>query len=147
MVAEMVGKEGGVMLEPIAFSAGQVELGKEQGDYLSKLTALLQERPNIVLNICGGVSEQDRAALLAAEQAAASDAAVAKSKEKAHESQQTPTKKVQITNEQLLTLASERTDLIKEWLIGQGIEASRLFTCHPDMEGAEKQPPQVELSL
>jgi hypothetical protein len=139
MAVEMVGESGGaVNLQPIEFAAGESQLGNEYEEYLGKIAKLMQERPKIVLNICGVASEQDRQALQ--QPTAEAD------KEPPPDRSQQPAP-VEIGNDKLLNLAIERGNLVKEQLIGLGVDAKRLFTCHPEMEGADKQPPQVKLSL
>lgn len=139
MVAEMVGQPGSVNLEPVVFSAAETRLSDEHQQYLNKIAALLQERPNIELNICGLASEADRQALLAKQQQTEQGTAKQKTA--------SATEVVSVTNEQLLELANERSRLIKELLIGQGIDAGRLFSCHPNMEAAETNPAQVLLTI
>jgi len=138
IVAEMVGQPGSVNLEPVLFSAAETHLSNEHQQYLGKIAALLQERPNIELNICGLVSETDRLALMAAQQ---TEKAATKPETQAE------TAPASITNEQLLALASERMEQVKERLIELGIDAGRLFSCHPNMEGAKTNPTQVMLTI
>ncbi len=138
IIAEMASQPGTVNLEPIVFSTPDTQLNDEQQQYLSKIAALLQERPKIELNICGLASETDRLALMATQQ---TEAGTAK--------QDAPPEKevVTVTNEQLLELANQRNLLIKERLIEQGVDAGRLFSCHPNIEGIEKNPAQVVLTI
>ncbi len=138
MVAELVGQPGSVNLEPLVFAAAETRLSDEHQQYLNKIAALLQERPNIELNICGLASETDRQALLATQQT---------EEDTAKQEAPSETEVVSVTNEQLLELASERSRLIKELLIEQGIDAGRLFSCHPNMEAAETNPAQVLLTI
>ena len=143
MVAEMVGEAGSaVSLQPIVYVAAEAQLNAEHEEYLGKIAALLQERPGIVLNICGVASEQDRVALLADLQAATSST---DNESTSEQKQQAPP--VEVKNDQLLGLADQRGKQIKERLVSMGVDAGRLFVCHPDMEGAATHPPQVKLSL
>jgi len=135
-VVDMVSKATETRFEPLPFIAGSAELTSDNKDYLNKLAALMQERPKLVLNICGRASEQDRSALLQQAQV------------NTH-GQQTEKNAVvpEVTNEQLLQLATERTNRSKDWLINAKVDADRLFTCYSDMEDVEKNAPIVDLSL
>lgn len=144
MAAEYLGKSGGVRLEPMDFVAGSTDLKTDQREYLDKLAALLQERPEISLNICGQVSEQDRQALIAAQTEPQSEAAPAPAEDKEGGEAPAP---VEVPNDQLLALARQRGEWVKQQLIQRGVEGGRLFGCQPSIEGADKNAPQVKLFL
>ena len=135
-VADMVGKATETRFEPLSFTAGSAELSGDNKDYLSKIAALMQERPKLTLNICGRASQQDRNAIMQHSQTNIDE-------------QQTADNRAapQVTNEQLRQLATERTKRSKDWLVNTGVDSARLFTCYPDMEGVEKNAPIVDLSL
>ena len=134
-VVEMIGKPGSINLDPVVFTGAETQLSDEQQQYLNKIAALLQERPNTELNICGLASETDRLALMATQQP------------EDDQKQQEQAETINITNEQLLELAKQRGQLIKQQLISEGVDAGRLFSCHPNMEGAETNPAQVLLTI
>lgn len=135
-VVDMVSKATETRFEPLQFTAGSAELTDDNKDYLNKLATLMQERPKLALNICGRSSEQDRNAILQQRQANT-------------DGQQTEKNTVipEVTNAQLLQLATERTNRSKDWLIKSGVKSDRLFACYSDMEGVEKNAPIVDLSL
>ncbi len=135
-VVNMVSKATETRFEPLQFTAGSAKLTGDNKDYLNKLAALMRERPTLMLNLCGRVSEQDRSAILQQSQANT-------------DGQQTEKNAVtpEMTNEQLLQLATERTSRSKDWLVNAKVESNRLFTCYSDMAGAEKNAPIVDLSL
>ncbi len=135
-VVDMVSKATETRFEPLQFTAGSAELTGDNKDYLNKLAALMQERPTLMLNLCGRVSEQDRSAILQQSQTNTDG-------QQTEKSAVTP----EVTNEQLLQLATERTSRSKDWLVNAKVESNRLFTCYSDMAGAEKNVPIVDLSL
>jgi len=135
-VVDMVSKATETRFEPLQFTAGSAELTDDNKDYLNKLAALMQERPKLALNICGQASEQDRSAILQQSPANADSEQTAKN-----------TAAPEVTNEQLLQLATERTSRSKDWLVKSGVKSDRLFTCYSDMEGVEENAPIVDLSL
>jgi outer membrane protein OmpA-like peptidoglycan-associated protein len=139
MAAEMVGKTGTVSLDPISFAPAQTDLDARQQEYLDKIAALLQERPDIALNICGLASEQDRQALLADGN---KQQAAGQPKDKPDTAAVS-----EVANERLLELATQRGELVKQELIRRGIAVGRLFDCHPNMDGADTNPSQVNLFL
>jgi len=135
-VVDMVSKATETRFEPLQFTAGSAELTDDNKGYLNKLATLMQERPKLVLNICGRASEQDRNAVLQQSQ-------------ENTDGQQTEKNTVvpEATNAQLLQLATERTNRSKDWLVKSGVKSDRLFACYSDMEGVEKNAPIVDLSL
>ena len=121
----MVGDNMVTRFDPVEFIAGDGELDDNYALYLDKLSTLLKERPKLEMNICGIPSELDRQAL----------------------SSQQQDKSVEITNDHLIQLAEQRGQVVKSYLIEAGIDAGRLYTCHPEMTEAEMQSPIVELHL
>lgn len=139
IAADMLSDAGSVSLQPLVFPPGETGLGREQQDYLVKIAALMQQRPEISLNICGVASQQDRQALLALRQQSEQG--------QASSSDNTPPADEAIDNQQLLDLAMQRARQVKAQLIERGIEAGRLFTCQPDMQNAASNAPLVKLFL
>lgn len=140
-VAHIAGKAvGSVSLDPIMFDPGQVALKDEYNDYFAKIKLLLEERPEIGLQICGLASEQDRLGLFAALQEE-------KGEQKAEQAKVAELVKNAISNLQLLDLAKQRTSLVIQALIDSGADAGRLFSCRPDMGGVEKNSPSVLLFI
>lgn len=124
--------------EPVLFTAGSAEITDEHQEYMGKMATLLKERPELQLNICALPSEQDRLAL--------SPAPATDGKEQAEEPQETSAEP-QVSNQTLLDLAQNRMAVIRQLLMDQGIPNTRLFTCQPNIEDLEDEPPGVELYL
>ena len=58
------------------------------------------------------------------------------------------TEPFEVTDAQLISLASLRTSMVINFLVEQhGIERSRLYTCRETIESIDEQPPRVEISL
>ena len=144
LAADMLRGDGSVALDPIVFEAAQVEVSAEYSDYLAKISTLLNERDNIQINICAVTSEKDRQALIAMQQAAQ------KSEKNDGQTEQqvvTPPNDIEISNEKLLELAQSRNENVKALLVENGVAPERLFTCQPIIDGADKNIPQVILTL
>lgn len=129
-LAEMAGDMMVTEFEPVTFNPAEIELHGDHELYLDKLNELLQQRPEIALNICGLVSEQDRQALMLQVQ-----------QKKEMESV------MEVTNEQLLDLAMQRNQIVKDYLVDAGTDPGRLFDCQPEMGKVEKNLPLVRLHL
>ncbi len=140
-VAHIAGQAvGNVSLDPVLFDPGQTVLKDEYSDYFAKIKLLLEERPEIGLNVCGLASEQDRLALFAAQQPETSE----QEAEQAADAEQA---KQAISNKQLLELASKRSEQVREALIESGADAGRVFSCRPEIKGADKNSPSVLLYI
>ncbi len=120
-LAEMVGDRMVTRMDPVEFLPGDNELDDNYVLYLDKVVTLLTERPKIELNICGLTSEQDRSVLPMVQGTN------------------------EVTNAQLLQLAEQRSQAVKNYLVESGIDAGRLYLCHPEMQKAEKNSPIVDL--
>lgn len=142
-VVEIAGKATATRFEALSYAPLNVELNAEQQQYLGKIAALLDERPKLSLNICGMVSEQDRAALLKQAQQAVAEAA--QSTDKAEPAAEVAP--IEIDNQQLLALAQQRGQHARAHLLDIGISAERVFSCQPDMNTVAEGAPSVELFL
>ncbi len=58
-IAELAGKAMQLRLDPVTFAAGSAVLTPETHDYLAKVGALLQERQNLRVKLCGKAVPQD----------------------------------------------------------------------------------------
>jgi len=123
-----------VRLKPVEFDPGRAEIDAEDKDYLGKVAVVLKERPKLAIKLCGVAVDADKAFLQ--EQAAAKSA-------KDNKNQATGQAAVEINEARLTALASERADLVKDFLIEQfGIPASHLVNCQPrlDADNGDSQP-------
>ncbi len=126
--------------EAVEFSAGSSELNDEYKQYMLKMAALLNERPELELQICASASEQDRLALAPLVESQATP-------EPPQAEAETLPVSSGVSNQILLELAIKRMELVRQTLMEQGVDKARLFNCQPTMDDAEKAKPAVELYL
>ncbi len=111
MAANMVGDHlSSIQLEPIEYITGQAELSGEHQDYLKKISTLLIERPQMQLTACASANDLDRAAL------------------------QLLNPKVPVSDELLISLATQRGGAVKRELLAKGVTAERIFLCQPALQ-------------
>lgn len=112
LAAEYAFKQAGaVTLQPISYEIGLNKIKPGMAEYLQKIVALLEERKNVTLKVCGFYNQRDRNYWI---QKGLKD---------------------QVLQDKLYTLAQTRQNQVKDWLVDQGgIESSRLTTCHPSFE-------------
>jgi hypothetical protein len=146
-IAEVVGKAGKKMsrigLEPLAFAAGETGLDETAGSYLEKIGALLENRPQLKIEVCGMAAAKDRTAVV--EQVAA-----AREKEAGKNGRKgkAAAEEIVISDERLLELAEERAKLAKEAMITKhAIAHERIFLCHPEIDADPAGEPRVVLRL
>ncbi len=146
-IAEVVGKAGKKMsrigLEPLAFAAGETGLDETAVSYLEKIGALLENRPQLKIEVCGMAAAKDRTAVV--EQVAA-----AREKEAGKNGRKgkAAAEEIVISDERLLELAEERAKLAKEAMITKhAIAHERIFLCHPEIDADPAGEPRVVLRL
>ncbi len=138
-------KKSALALEPVKFPAGGDELTADAQQYLGKITELLQDKSSLRLNLCGYTVAADFEAL--AEQAKAASDQQDPQKQPKSAAVTTPGQTSAITGYELKQLAEERSAIVKEFLIDQGIEQERLFLCLPEIRSNDEQPPGVMLGI
>ena len=158
---------GGIRLEPVKFTAGTAEIDPADQGYVEKLAAILKDRPEARIRVCGlaaRVSDQtallapastaDKKAQTAEEQrdgeAAASDedtaADEAEEEAFASTSAEAGSAVVQLPPEQLEALAKARSMAIKDILVVQHeIKDDRILLCHPEIDKASEAKPRAEI--
>jgi|GEM_PF-1295122 len=121
-----------VNLEPIQFVPGQNELTADGRAYLNKISALMVERSNLRLNLCGVAVAADKQAMIAALELAPD---------------QLTAEQLQQVEQQLSELAGQRSEKIKTLLLDR-VATDRLLLCFPEvsLDKAELKP-QVRLGL
>jgi hypothetical protein len=146
-IAEVVGKAGKKMsrigLEPLAFAAGENGLDETGGDYLEKIQELLENRPQLKIEVCGLAAAKDRTALVG-------QVAAARGKEAGENGQKgkAAAGEIFIADERLLELAGERAKLVKETLTTRhAIAHERIFLCLPEIDKNPAGEPRVVLRL
>ncbi len=101
--------------DPAVFEPGSAVLSDEQGNALQKIASLMQQRPGVHLTLCGYSNAQDLKQLypdIKTTDAPLSD-----------EQRQT-----------LLQLADKRAQAVKQALVNNKVDASRLVLCEPEYD-------------
>lgn len=113
-----------VHLKPVEFDAGQATIDTADQDYLSKVAAVLTDRPQVTIKLCGVVVGAD--ADYFQQQAAPKQPAADQRKEQ---------KPVAVDETRLQALARDRAAAVKDHLIDiHKIPAARLVGCRPRLE-------------
>jgi len=152
---------GGIRLEPVKFTAGTADIDPSDQGYIEKLAAILKDRPDAKIRVCGLAAQSaDQAAILAQAPAAKPESAAESSpsdKEKppadeAEEESVASTSAaagaavVQLPPEQLEELAKARSMAIKDLLVGQyGIKDDRILLCYPEIDKTAGGKPRAEI--
>jgi len=139
-----------ITLQPVAFKSGSQKLTSKMQAYLAKIHTILSERQAIQIKLCGGVSEADRKAL----KKAAIRSSIEKQAQRNGDDPDKPSKEaskitvpdIQISNKQLLTLASERQKAIKRYLIKLGASSKQIVICKPVIS-KETKTTQVNITI
>jgi len=127
-----------INLAPIAFKPGEANMPPKMHDYIIKLGRMLKERKKLTLKLCGNAVTADH--LILATSAAEKNAALKKPLDPI-------TLEKHLIN-QLQTLATARTNTIKNALIKQKINDKRLFVCYAKVQLKDKKAlPSVSLGL
>ncbi len=134
-----------VSLNPIVFSVAATTPAEDVNPYSQKIAALMQERPKLRIKLCGVATIQDSQALI---QKKLQDW----SKQQQKIASDTPVKTrpptFMIADEQLLELATQRADAIKDILTNQhNIDPARLFLCQPVIDKDQDAQPRVDLNI
>lgn len=117
---------GGIQLDPLRFEPGSAEPLGEMQPYLERLGEMLKSRDDLNLRLCGKATLADLNVL-------------SQGKEKTIPAAGHPA---------LEALAQQRGENIKTILVeGYGIDAGRLFVCHPELDRSEAGIPRLELQL
>lgn len=118
-VGNMLGKQlAKINFEAITFASASAELNPESHAYLDKIAGLLVQRSGIEVAVCGSVNGDDQQALM--ELTAATNT-----------QQQAVAKPETETAKQLLTLASQRANTVKRYLLTKQVNSDQLLLCKP----------------
>jgi hypothetical protein len=142
---KMAGEEAGaVRLNPVEFPPAAALLDDQDRDYLGKVGQVLKERPKIAIKLCGTATQADRRAI--SEELARQAANKEGEDKQAKESE--PQKPPEVADEQLLTLARSRAEMVQDYLIKQqGVSASRTAVCRPVIDAEKDAVPRVDLQI
>ena len=140
------GGSGGMAIDPIAFSPGSDTLDGAQSGRITTIGDLLHSRPQVNLTLCGiATIAADWPVLL--EDRKIEQLGLIYRLQKALDLHAKP-ETVEPDRDALESLAQRRAEAVKSALMEKsGIDAGRLFNCHPQVEADPKAAPAVRLSL
>jgi outer membrane protein OmpA-like peptidoglycan-associated protein len=109
-----------IRLNPIIFAPGNDGLDQAAIDYLQRVAAIMKEYPAVQVSVCGVATESDRTAM----------------------------NKNTSTDTALLALAGNRADSIEDYLVKlNGIDATRIIACEPEIDKAAEAKPRADLGI
>lgn len=112
-----------IRVEPLKFEAKQTDLSDSQNTFLKQLVALMKDKKDSQLKACGIASYQD----LGLEK---------------------PTRSIEPeARSNALSLAEQRAQNLKDYLVDQGITSSRIYLCSPAVDLSKSSTPRVELNF
>lgn len=134
-----------VRLNPVIFSPGSLALESESFSYFEKITSVLQDRPGLNIMICGVAVEADKTAL-SLEMAEDLNENVSST---AIIAEVAKPPRINVSDTQLLALAKQRADAIKDYLVTElGVAANRLIACKPHIDMSKDDAnPRVDLLI
>ena len=140
----------GIRLKPIDFQPAASDLDPAAMEYLDKVAAILKEKKDLRVSLCGWATESDRSgpSEAAAQIPTAPTGADPLETKSAADGQSAAQKdaRLALSAEALLALAEKRADQIEDILVSQhGIKDKRIFICKPDIDPAPEAKPRVEL--
>lgn len=136
ILGEAVGSQvGKVGFTPVEFDPGQAELNQAAIEYMARLGGILEQRPEMRLQLCGVATVQD----LPEEQLAAL---------RKQQDEQASLTLDEDSKATLLAIAEQRAARVKQFLVEKySVEPGRLFTCLPKYELQPEALPRVDVSL
>jgi len=149
-IAELGAKIGpkaltGIRLKPVDFQPGASDLDPAAMEYLDKLAAILKEKKDLRLRLCGWATESDRTGSRKAAEAPEAPSGAEKS---------VPDRQIlapkddhfRLSNAAILALAEQRANRIEDILVSQhGIKDKRIFICNPEIDDHPEAKPRVEI--
>ncbi|MBU2967124.1 DUF748 domain-containing protein [Amphritea sp. 2_MG-2023] len=120
LAAGAVSEGNFINLDPVVFAPGGVELDDYAQGYLTKIEGMMAERKGMRLNICGQAVQQDLTLIRAALEEQNSE----------RKKPFTAEELLALEQQQLVDLAQQRADLIKQQLTTK-IAGERIFSCFP----------------
>ena len=129
-------------MQPVLFSSARSELSPKAIQYKTKIAAILTDRPQLRIKICGIATSSDRNELVAQQ------LKLQVTKQNNPDLATQATKLPVILDNILLTIATNRADNLKGALIkDHKIAPDRLFSCLPVIDTAENAKPRVEMGI
>lgn len=133
--------------EPVMFDPGAISLSDAAMANLDKLSEMLISREQLALSFCAPSTWYDWAAKYAPDEltrAAEGDDT------EASEAETSEVPAAVVSPEQRATLkllANQRSDVVKEYLIGKGVKGGQVILCEGDFEQSNKALPQMDIAI
>ena len=139
----------GIRLKPVEFQPGTSDLDATAQEYMDKLAAILKEKKDLRVRLCGWATESDRTGQRETAPEAAAPSASESLETKSAPGRQSDAPKgarFPLSEEDILALAEQRADLIEDTLVSRhGIKDERIFICKPEIDKSPDSKPRVEL--
>jgi len=146
-VAEMAGKAGKkaakIQLDSVQFGAAEISLDETAKQYLEKVAVILEDRPQLKLEVCGKAVEKDRKVLLERRTQAQKD-----TEQKKGALIEGSEKDMVVPDVVLQDFARERAKLVKDSLVNDyGVSHDRIYLCLPAIDETPEKEPYAELLI
>ncbi|MGD2186442.1 MAG: DUF748 domain-containing protein [Desulfobacterales bacterium] len=139
----------GIRLNPIEFQPGASEPDMMVPEYVEKVAAIMREKKDLRLRLCGWATQSDRMGQRDAAKTAPAAAGSETLQRESAPGRQTdaPQKaRIPLSDEAMLVLAEQRADHIETILVNQHhIKDERIFICKPEIDKNPDAKPRVEL--
>jgi hypothetical protein len=139
----------GISLKPVDFQPGASNLDPATTEYLDKVAAILKEKKDLRIRLCGWATEIDRTGPRAAAQTPAAPPGAGARETKSEPAGQIVAPKdnrFPLSEEEMLALAERRAGQIEDMLVSQhGIKDKRIFICKPQIDERPEAKPRVEI--
>ena len=139
----------GIRLKPVEFQPGASDLDPATMEYLDKMAAIMKEKKDVVLRLCGWATESDRMGPREAVEIPTSPPGAAPLEKKSAPDGEIDAPKdarFPLSDEAMLALAERRADQMEDILVNQhSIKDKRIFICKPEIDKNPDAKPRVEL--
>ncbi|REG86620.1 DUF748 domain-containing protein [Marinomonas pollencensis] len=112
-----------IRVQPLIYKPQEISVDGDQTVFLKQLVALLKDKTQSELRICGVANYQDI------------------------ELEQPPASVDEQMRHQANALAEARAHHLKDYLVSQDIDSARLFICSPELDFSKNSQPRVELNF
>ncbi|MFI8621156.1 DUF748 domain-containing protein [Marinomonas sp. NPDC078689] len=112
-----------IRVKPLIYQAKETTIEDQQDVFLKQLVALLKDKKQSELKICGIASYVDLGL------------------------EQPPATIDDQARHQANLIAEERANHLKDYLVSQDIDSARLFICSPELDFSKKSQPRIELNF
>ncbi|NNJ92226.1 MAG: DUF748 domain-containing protein, partial [Gammaproteobacteria bacterium] len=142
-----------VKLDPVVFTEATGEFDVKYHEYLQKVAAILEEKPEIYVKVCGVASASDRDFYVAQMKqeflATLKKAETADATKKQQKEQPEFAVDAKILGDKLTVLAKLRAAIVSDYMINKAaVKADRLVDCQPRLElDNKKASPRADLLL